>query len=74
MNIIRAKHFSLVLVLLILLILVLAGCSDNSKNNGYDDPTESDTLTDEIAVANAMCVPNMGSFLNQMRKVEEALC
>ena len=53
MNIIRAKQFSLVLVLLILLILALAGCSDNSKNNGYDEPTESDTLTDEIAVANA---------------------
>ena len=53
MNILKVKQFSLVLVLLILLILALAGCSDNSKNNGYDEPTESDTLTDEIAVANA---------------------
>ena len=53
MNIIRARQFSLVLVLLILLVLVFAGCSDNSKNNGYDETTESDTLTDEIAVANA---------------------
>ena len=56
MNIIRAKHFSLVLVLLILLILALAGCSDNSKNNGYDDPTESELFFNQMRkVEEALC-------------------
>ena len=53
MNIIKTKRFLIILVLLVLLMLVFAGCSENSTNNDYNEVTKLDTLTDEIAIANA---------------------